>query len=275
MQSKLAQHLKMKLNPVAIIWSDEKPEGAMQFQKDKWGCVMMLFAQVAKGKTAVFDRETFACFGGGVGLGFSNQYKNFFGGEECFFRYLSTGNETVMDDMKSDVVDEAIWRREATDDFIHGERYVKTPELVRRFVENMPIIDVPAKYVIFKPLKDVDEDIDKPVVIVFPVNPDQLSALVVMANYAREVNDNVYAPFAAGCQSIGIFAYKETESENPRAIIGLTDISARNYTTRQLGKDILTFAVPTKMFHEMEENVEGSFLQRESWKKLAQQNLED
>jgi len=273
MQSKLAQHLKMKLNPVAILWSDDRPEGAIQFQKGKWGCVMMLFAQAAKGRTAVFDRETFACFGGGVGLGFGNQYKNFTGGEECFYRFLSTGNESILNDNDSNIAEEADWRREASDDFIYGERYVKTPELVKKFVESMPIIDVPAKYVIFKPLKEVDEDKDRPVVITFPVNPDQLSALVVMANYAREVNENVYAPFAAGCQSIGIFAYKETESENPRGIIGLTDISARNYTTRQIGKDILTFAVPTKMFHEMESNVEGSFLQRESWRKLAKQNL--
>ena len=31
----------------------------------------------------------------------------------------------------------------------------------------------------------------------------------------------------------------------------------------------MTFAVPLKKFHEMEDNVEGSFLERPVWEKLA------
>jgi hypothetical protein len=41
---------------------------------------MNMLASAAKGRTAVFDRETFGCTGGGVGLGFGNQYLNFPGG---------------------------------------------------------------------------------------------------------------------------------------------------------------------------------------------------
>ncbi|MBW1995430.1 MAG: DUF169 domain-containing protein, partial [Deltaproteobacteria bacterium] len=57
-------------------------------------------------------------------------------------------------------------------------------------------------------------------------------------------------------------------SENPRAVVGLTDISARKYISRQLDRDLLSFAVPWKMFQEMEENVAGSFLERRTWKAL-------
>jgi uncharacterized protein (DUF169 family) len=265
----------MKHNPVAIIFTDDKPADAMQFRKGKWGCVMMLFAQAARGKTAVFDRETFGCFGGGTGLGFGNQYHSFTGGLECFYRFLSSGNIETND--AQDIAEETgeFRRRKSYDDFMHGEGYIKSPELVKKFVDNLPMIDVPAKYVTFKPLKDVDEEKEEPQVIVFTVNPDQLSALTVLANYERESFDNVYAPFAAGCQTIGILAYQEREKDNPRAVIGLTDLSARTYSTRQLGKDALTFAVPLKMFREMEGNIGGSFLERETWKKLVKMNMEE
>ena len=80
MESNIASALNLKFNPVAIIWSDEKPKGALQFKQRKWGCIMSLFAQAAKGRIAVFDRKTFGCWGGGVGLGFGNQYVNVPGG---------------------------------------------------------------------------------------------------------------------------------------------------------------------------------------------------
>jgi len=56
MESKIVSELNLKFHPVAIIWSDEKPENALQFKPRKWGCVMSLFAHAAKGHTAVFDR---------------------------------------------------------------------------------------------------------------------------------------------------------------------------------------------------------------------------
>jgi hypothetical protein len=105
-------------------------------------------------------------------------------------------------------------------------------------------------------------------VIVFLADPDQLSALVVLANYGRGDNLNVIAPFAAGCQQIGILPYREARSERPRAVIGLTDISARKNLKKQLDRNVLSFAVPWRMFEEMEDDVEGSFLLKETWRAL-------
>jgi uncharacterized protein (DUF169 family) len=274
MECKLADILKLKHNPVAIIFTDDRPEDAMQFRDGKWGCVMMLFSQAARGRTAVFDRKTFGCFGGGTGLGFGNQYRSFAGGLDCFYRFLSTGNVSDEEGQKARQETGEYLRKESYDNFMYGEGYVKSPELVKKFVDKLPIIDVPSRYVMFKPLKNVDEKKEEPRVIVFTVNPDQLAALTVLANYERGSFDNVYAPFAAGCQSIGILAYNEIDKENPRAVIGLIDISARTFSTRQLGKDALTFAVPIKMFHEMEGNIEGSFLEKHTWHKLVKMNLE-
>jgi hypothetical protein len=99
---------------------------------------------------------------------------------------------------------------------------------------------------------------------------DQLSALIVLASYARDSNEAVIIPQAAGCQTIGIYPFNEAKREKPRGVVGLTDISARVQIKRQLKDDVMSFAVPLAMFHEMEANVPGSFLERNTWKELME-----
>ncbi|MEW6447511.1 MAG: DUF169 domain-containing protein [Bacillota bacterium] len=263
MESKIAAALNVRFGPVALLWSDKKPAGAMQFKEGKWGCVMWLFANAASGRTAVFDRNTFGCLGGGTGLGFGNQYLNWWGGVDAFCRFLSTGMAET--GLTREMI-QTSRGEEYVENLLHGERYIKSPELVKKFVELMPITDIPAKYVVFKPLREVASDKETPVVVIFLANPDQLAALTVLANYTRESNESVIIPFCAGCQALGIFPYREAKSDNPRAVIGLVDLSARKNVRKQLGKDVMTFAVPHKMFQEMEENVEESFLGKEEWR---------
>jgi hypothetical protein len=121
-----------------------------------------------------------------------------------------------------------------------------------------------------KPLDDVDLTRDNVRSITFLVNPDQLSALVVLANCDGEHNENVIIPFAAGCQSIGICTFRENEREDPRAVVGLVDLTARKNLRRQFGRDVMSFSVTPKMFERMEANVAGSFLERETWKSLLE-----
>jgi uncharacterized protein (DUF169 family) len=158
---------------------------------------------------------------------------------------------------------------DAFDHFMHGERYMKSPAQVKQFIRGLPIVDIPAAYVVFKPLAEIDEDDDAQVAVFFG-DPDQLAALVILANYGRETNENVIIPYAAGCQTVGIYPYREAQSDLPRAVVGLTDISARTYIRQQLGEHLMTFAVPMKMFAEMEGHVAGSFLERRVWEKLAE-----
>ncbi|MBW2107860.1 MAG: DUF169 domain-containing protein [Deltaproteobacteria bacterium] len=272
MESRIADALNLKYGPVAIMWTDEKPEEAGEFKKGKWGCVMWMLARAAKGKTAVFSEETYGCWGGGVGLGFGNQYLKFPGGIECFYYFLSTGNEQWKRGKETAEQIKNFVTKDFLEDFLKGERYLKSPEMVKDFVEAMPMMDVPSKYVVFKPLDQVAPEKEEPEIVIFLAPPDQLSALVILANYGRQGTENVTIPYAAGCQTIGIFPYKEAKSENPRAVVGLTDISARENLRKQLGKDLLSFAVPWQMFLEMEGNVEGSFLQRRTWSLLSGEN---
>ncbi|MHB8093171.1 MAG: DUF169 domain-containing protein [Syntrophales bacterium] len=268
MESKIAAALKLAYPPVAILWADEKPADSLGFKEGKWGCVMWMLASAAKGKAAAFDEKTYGCWGGGIGLGFGNQYLNFPGGIECFCRFLSTGNE-------QSATGQAVARqlapfveKDLLEDFLQGEGFLKSPEQAKEFVNNLPIMQVPARYVIFKSLDDVDLVKEQPEVIIFLADPEQLSALVILANYGRKGNENAIIPYAAGCQTIGIYPYREAQSDNPRAVVGLTDLSARNNLKKQLGRNLFSFAVPLKMFQEMEGGVAGSFLQKNTWRAL-------
>ena len=146
-----------------------------------------------------------------------------------------------------------------------GEAYKKTPELVQTFQEALPYTDIPYQYVAFKPLSSVDPSKEEPKIIVFYANPDQLSALVVLANYSRPGNDNVTIPFGAGCHSVCLIPLHEASQPRPRAVVGMTDITARPY----IDADLLSFSIPYAMFHEMENNIPGSFLNKHDWLKVA------
>jgi uncharacterized protein (DUF169 family) len=260
MQSSIAKYLALKYEPVAIQLTNEKPEKARQFKEGKFACVMFMLGAVARGGTAVFDRNTFGCFGGGVGLGFGNQYRNFPGGEEGFCYFLSVGNEQWEEGRQVAEQLKPFMSAELHDDFVRGERYLKSPEAVRRFVQILPITDVPFEYVVFKPLANVP-DTDQPEVVVLLGDLDLLAALVVLANYDAPTNENVIIPFAAGCQSIALYPFREAASPNPRAVVGLMDISARVALKRQLKDDLVSFAVPFALFRRMEANAPESFLQ--------------
>jgi uncharacterized protein (DUF169 family) len=269
MESRVAQAIGLQYQPVAVLLADQKPDQARSFKEGKWGCVMFLLAAAVKGETAAFDRNTFGCPGGGTGLGFGNQYPTFAGGEECFKYFLSSGNENWERGRQVGEEVKPFMRPESHHHFMHGERYLKNPELVGRFLESLPMTDVPTKYVLFKPLKRVQEADGNPATVIFLGDQDQIAALTVLANYGRGHNENVIFPFAAGCQSIGIYPFREAQRQQPRAVLGLNDISARLYLGRMLKGQVLSFAAPFALYREMEENLSGSFLEGNTWRELT------
>lgn len=242
MQSRIAAELKLTTHPVAILFTNDKPKDAFQFEPGKWACVIgALTAAATEGRTHVFDRNTTGCTGAITGLCFGSAYDRIPGGFEYF---LSTGRG---------------------EGYPEGEGYKKTPELVRSLVDHLQTQNIPFTYVVFKPLRDVDPDAETPQLVCFYANPDQLSGLVVLANYGRQGYDNVVVPFGSGCSTICLHPYNESLRERPRAVVGLTDVSARPYVP----PNTLTFTVPYAMFREMEENIPGSFLEKHAWRKVA------
>lgn len=275
MLSRIASAIQLPHQPVAILWSDEKPEGAQTFKDKSWGCTLWLTAAAAKGKVTACGRDSFGCVGGGTGIGFGDQYPNFPGGTDGFCRFLSSGNaghpqgEEVAKGLKLFVDDSFI------EEYLQGERYLKDPQAVRDFIEQLPIRDVPTDYIVYKPLSLVDPNQETPISVVFFCDPDQFSAIGVLSNYCFDGNENVIFPFAAGCQAIGIYSYDEAEKDEPKAVAGLMDLSARLYLRNHFGDNVMSMSLPWSMFMTMEENVAGSFLERNTWSKLLQSKGED
>jgi len=269
MNSKIAEAIKLSTEPVAICWSETVPEDAIMFNKKTWGCSMWLMSAAAKGMISAVTRENFGCFGGAVGAGFGENIKNFPGGVSCFCHFLSSGNkgnpqgEAVAEQMKGKADEKFV------EQFMEGERYIKDPEGVEEYLGNLPLIDIEYDYVLYKPLSQVNVEKEEPISVLYFCDPDQFSAIGVLANYTYPGNENVYFPFAAGCQAIGICSYAEGLKDNPRAVAGPMDLSARLYLRNQFDEHIMTMSLPWDMFTEMEKNVEESFLSRPVWKELV------
>lgn len=60
----------------------------------------------------------------------------------------------------------------------------------------------------------------------------------------------------AACQQIGAFVYDEARKEHPRAVLGYTDLSARENVGKMIPENMFTFAVPFSPFEEMEAEAE-------------------
>ncbi|MGZ4944508.1 MAG: DUF169 domain-containing protein [Halobacteriota archaeon] len=245
MRSTIAHAIKLKTLPVAVLLTDRKPERAIQFKAaeaapghGRIGCVISMLKAAANGRTAVFDENTCGCPGGAVGLGFKEQQ---FGYIEYF---LSSGKEGE----------------------IEGEYRKKTPELARQYLQSLPEVDTHTRYVVMTPLEQVADDaVSEVALVIFLANPDQLSALATLANFDRASNDNVITLFGSGCSSVVRQVLAQARSKEPKAVIGLTDITARQY----LDKDVLSFSIPFDRFLEMEANVYVSFLTKgEDWARI-------
>lgn len=99
--------------------------------------------------------------------------------------------------------------------------------------------------------------------ITFLVNPDQLSLLLLGANYhhAPDQPEVVTAPFGSGCSELlPLF----TDLGRPQAVIGATDIAMRQY----LPPEILAFTVTLPLFAQLCGLDDRSFLGKPFWQRL-------
>jgi uncharacterized protein (DUF169 family) len=270
-ESAIAEAAGFTTEPVAIVWTDTKPEGALEFKPGVWGCVMWMYARVAKDKkTAVFTRETIGCIGAALGLGFGRPFERHSAKtEEGFCSFLSNGIEGAEDKAAYTAIAESGRDERNRKVLAEGERLMKDPSVVKTFLKALPEYDIREQYIVMKPLAQVRDD-ETVKSVIFLADADQISALSILANYETgTIKERVtIATGASGCQAIGACTYTEGERSRPRAVIGLTDITARRNVRKMLGKDKLTFSVPYSMFLEMEKNVPGSFLESDDWKEL-------
>jgi hypothetical protein len=146
---------------------------------------------------------------------------------------------------------------------LRGERYKKSPELVRETMKHAPLFQAPARFVVFKRW-DMLQKSDNPEVVIFFAQPDVLSGLFTLASFDESEPNGVFAPFGSGCSSIVLYPYLERNSRCPRAVIGMVDPSARPFVPAST----LTFSVPMNKFDRMIANMEESFLITDTWKAI-------
>ncbi len=99
--------------------------------------------------------------------------------------------------------------------------------------------------------------------VTFFVNPDQISILMIGAQYFSQPDDPdpVIAPFGSGCMEL-LPLFKELNI--PQALIGSTDIAMRKY----LPPNLLAFTVTKPMFEKLCKLDKKSFLEKPFLKNL-------
>ncbi len=268
MDSVIVRNLRPEFEPVAVVWSNDIPEDAVQFKKGKFGCVLNLFAKAAKsGRIAGGSRESIACPGGRAALGLGVEFDE---SDEVLDRYaamFSKGIKAVSDQESYRAVMESapeLWR----DLYEYGERRHCSPELARAWIlHGLPRHDVPHEYVLFKPLSLTEPEEDLRAVI-FPVSPCELGGLITLAGSVMEGTDPVQVPQGADCNSITAFAYAQAELPQPRAVLGMLGVDGREVMRKRFRDDTLTLTLPAPLYHRMEQEAGDCVFQTPSWKTL-------
>ncbi len=183
------------------------------------GCVMWLVAAAAKGKTAACDVTTFGCVGGGVGLGFGNQYRNFPDGEGDSATSSPRGmpNGRVGRKWPSRFA-RSSGTRPSTTSFTASVTS-RIPPCYGASWPACPCGRSRPAMSCSKPLAAVDPERENLRTIIFFAEPDHFPPRCPGELWPGD-NENVIIPYAAGCQTIGIYPYRESDSPRPRPSSG-------------------------------------------------------
>lgn len=218
--------------PICYFYTDKVRAEDMRETTHVHRCLIGNLNRVREGFSFVYDATTPGCAGGKRYTGFTQKLR------PRFEYFLSCGIPGEME----------------------GERYKKSPDLVRVHLEQHPPFEAPGRYLVFKRWDKLAPE-EQPLAVVFFATADVLSGLFTLANYDVADVHGVITPMGSGCASIINYPYVEAQSEHPRCILGMFDVSARPCVP----ENRLTFAVPIKCFERMVLNMDESFLITESW----------
>ena len=221
--------------PITFYYTDDPLNANIVPSSRKWNCLICELKKVTEGESLAFSLETLKCGGAKRYLGFTDKMP------PNFDYFLSFGIENK----------------------VKGERYIRTPELVKELMKNQKKFDMQEKYIVFKRWDNLDEN-DNPDVVIFFATHDVLSGLFTLANFDQSEPNSTFTPFGAGCGSIVYYPYIEKDAQRPRAVIGMFDVSARPCVPA----GVLSFSVPMIKFSKMITYMDESFLITDSWKKV-------
>ena len=129
---------------------------------------------------------------------------------------------------------------------IHGERYLPSPEAMRKFLAKVNPRKAPATYCIFQPLS-LFTGSDEPEFVIFFARPEVLTGLFTHTMFTTGNVDSVASPFGAACTNIIAWPLFYKEQGMEKAVLGGFDPSARKF----MKTDELTFTVPWSLYQKM------------------------
>lgn len=221
--------------PITFEISPELRDLQKAKKSETWRCFVCDLTRVRSGKDLAFDTDSITCRGGRRYCGYEVNLM------PDFNYFLSYGIEGK----------------------VEGERYKKSPELVDQWQKEISPVPSTGKYLLFKRWDNLNGD-DNPSVVIFYSRAEVISGLFTLANFDRADPFGVITPMGAGCSSIVYYPWHEQQSDDPRAVLGMMDPSARPCVPL----DVLTFAVPMKKFITMVRDMEESFLTTPTWDRV-------
>lgn len=221
--------------PITFYYASNERGASSVPPPGEWRCVIDELGRVRQGESLALASRSIGCAGGKRYCGFSQQLRANF---EYFLSYGIEGK-------------------------VEGERYKKSPELVKEILRLQPPFEAPEEFLICKRWDNLEKQ-DEPLIVSFFATADVLSGLFTLANFDEPHSQGVICPFGAGCSSVVYFPYHEAKAEKPRAVLGMFDVSARPYVE----PNVLTFSAPTEKFRRMVGNIDESFLITGSWEKV-------
>jgi hypothetical protein len=228
--------------PIGFYYADTAEPEFMAKPPKGHRCIIGDLVKVRKGKTQCFNTSNIRCTGGKRYCGFENKLPYDF---EYFLSYGIPGK-------------------------LEGERYKKSPEIVRELVKHQQLLPATGKYIIFKRWDSMEAG-DNYLVVIFFAPPDVLSGLFTLANFTETHPYGVITPFCAGCASIVGYPLRELKSSENRVVLGMFDVSARPCVP----STTLSFAVTWPKFVNMVNNMKESFLITKSWNKVRSRMNKD
>ncbi len=232
---KFIAELGLRYSPVGLFYEKTRPAESTGFNGNG-GCVVPLIFSAAKGKIIHFDHDSLGWNCSAFYLGYRNWI---FPGIENFLSNGSVLNKP-------------------------GERFIKTSKKAKEFVRSFMPVTIRKDVTVFKPL-EICNDKEKPEIVIFFANPDQLSALVFLLQNEDPGNDSIVrTSLSSGCGSVVSLPIRYKASGHNVAVWGMQDISVR----KRLPADIMTLSMSYDLLTEIYKNLDQSFIKTDNWQIL-------
>jgi len=230
-----ARHFPGAELPLAFGYADGPGRAEVVPRPKGWRCFVGQLARARAGHPLAFGEGSFGCSGGARYTGFSDRLR------PHFAEFLSCGLPGV----------------------VEGERYKKTPALVREVTAAAPPHRPRAGFLRVARWDALDPE-DAPEVAAFFAPPDVLSGLFTWANFEEADPFGVIAPFGAACATLLQYPCAERDAARQRAVLGTFDVSARPFVPA----GVLSFAVPWPKLERMVADADECFLETDAWAKV-------